>query len=352
MKHFFISFLLILLLAESSTAAYVIKGRVNLDDDWQPKVFMAAVEKLSDYYRASAELVISVAKVNEDGYFRFEGNNLPEEDRFYRFYLMKEQNSDYDACLYIGGDDHNFIHLLLNNNSLIDIQADSSYSSPFGNYQIENSTQNESLRALARMVYPSFEFYKFRFPTELKLAEESMHENLKNFADTCQYPLVALAAVNNTDFDYFFESDKAFYLAFAERLKERIPYSPYTDNYIRKVRIYDEAEDRNIPWWIWTLLALGWGVAGLLAVQWWRFREMLSKQAPEAEASSKMDLLTEKELEILRLIAENKTNKEIAATLFISLSTVKSHLNKIYNKLRVNNRNQAAQVYQTHFQQL
>jgi DNA-binding NarL/FixJ family response regulator len=48
--------------------------------------------------------------------------------------------------------------------------------------------------------------------------------------------------------------------------------------------------------------------------------------------------LSERETEVVRAIARGCTNREIAAELFISLSTVKSHLSVIQTKLRVRNR--------------
>ena len=51
--------------------------------------------------------------------------------------------------------------------------------------------------------------------------------------------------------------------------------------------------------------------------------------------------LSERELEVLRLVADGCTNREIAGQLFIALSTVKSHTNSIYGKLGVKNRTQA-----------
>ena len=49
-----------------------------------------------------------------------------------------------------------------------------------------------------------------------------------------------------------------------------------------------------------------------------------------------------RELEVLKLIVEGLSNKEIASALTISESTVKNHLNSILGKLRVNDRTQAA----------
>jgi len=46
-------------------------------------------------------------------------------------------------------------------------------------------------------------------------------------------------------------------------------------------------------------------------------------------------------LEVLRLIAAGRSNEEVAAELFIAVSTVKTHLINIYGKLEVKRRTQA-----------
>lgn len=52
--------------------------------------------------------------------------------------------------------------------------------------------------------------------------------------------------------------------------------------------------------------------------------------------------LTERETEVLRLIVGGNSNKEIAAALFISEATVKTHINSLLSKLGVTDRTQAA----------
>ena len=54
------------------------------------------------------------------------------------------------------------------------------------------------------------------------------------------------------------------------------------------------------------------------------------------------DGLSERELDVLRLLSEGSTNEEIAGALFLSEKTVKSHLSSIFRKLDVSNRTQAA----------
>jgi DNA-binding CsgD family transcriptional regulator len=51
--------------------------------------------------------------------------------------------------------------------------------------------------------------------------------------------------------------------------------------------------------------------------------------------------LSERELEILELVAEGLTNREIASRLYLALNTVKAHTRNIYGKLGVHSRTQA-----------
>ncbi len=53
------------------------------------------------------------------------------------------------------------------------------------------------------------------------------------------------------------------------------------------------------------------------------------------------DPLSERELEVLALLASGRTNAEIAKELFVALGTVKSHINNIYRKLEATNRAEA-----------
>jgi LuxR family maltose regulon positive regulatory protein len=74
-------------------------------------------------------------------------------------------------------------------------------------------------------------------------------------------------------------------------------------------------------------------------------RRRTKKRAPSHETvlrpSSLVESLSERELQVLQLIAQGLSNREIAERLFISLSTVKGHTGNIYGKLAVNSRTQA-----------
>jgi DNA-binding NarL/FixJ family response regulator len=76
--------------------------------------------------------------------------------------------------------------------------------------------------------------------------------------------------------------------------------------------------------------------------------------SPELErrVSDRMTLgvprLSDRELDVLRLVAEGRANKEIARTLFISEATVKTHLVHIFGKLHTDSRTSAVAAARTH----
>ncbi|MEA5154445.1 response regulator transcription factor [Raineyella sp.] len=61
---------------------------------------------------------------------------------------------------------------------------------------------------------------------------------------------------------------------------------------------------------------------------------------------SPLPKLTDREIEVLRLLATGSTNKEIARALFVTEATVKSHLAHIFTKLDVDSRSRAIHVAQ------
>ncbi len=69
--------------------------------------------------------------------------------------------------------------------------------------------------------------------------------------------------------------------------------------------------------------------------------DFVRRPAPGQTRPPELDALTERELEVLALIAEGLGNPEIAARLVLSEATVKSHVNRIFTKLAIRSRAQA-----------
>lgn len=90
------------------------------------------------------------------------------------------------------------------------------------------------------------------------------------------------------------------------------------------------------------LIALGFTALGLWAGQ------RLTRQAPATpftrnDAALKSLGVTDREYEVLSLLAEGLANKEIARRLNVSPNTVKTHVGRLYEKLGAERRTQAVQ---------
>ena len=97
-------------------------------------------------------------------------------------------------------------------------------------------------------------------------------------------------------------------------------------------RLLDEALSREIaPDYIQRLLAA-------FPVDEMKKAGLTQSHGPNSEL---IEPLSEREIEVLQLIADGFTNPEISSRLYLSLNTIKAHTRNIYGKLGVNNRTQA-----------
>ncbi|MCG3041522.1 response regulator transcription factor [Streptomyces sp. S1A] len=79
-------------------------------------------------------------------------------------------------------------------------------------------------------------------------------------------------------------------------------------------------------------------------------KSLLSQQgmgyaSPAPGAGEVLDRLSQREVEVMDLIASGMTNQQIAATCFISQKTVKNHINRIFSKLNAGSRGEAIAIW-------
>ncbi|MBG0670886.1 response regulator transcription factor [Enterobacter roggenkampii] len=75
------------------------------------------------------------------------------------------------------------------------------------------------------------------------------------------------------------------------------------------------------------------------------FPEQAVIQREQPTGGLPIHTLSRRQKEVLKLLANGGTNKQISRQLNISAGTVKVHLESIFHRLQVNNRTQAAMLY-------
>lgn len=87
-----------------------------------------------------------------------------------------------------------------------------------------------------------------------------------------------------------------------------------------------------------TLVALLFMAIGIwLGITWYRKKNSFDKYDARKLG------LSQREVEVLQLLSQGYSNQEIADKLFVSLNTIKTHIQKIYQKLNAKRRTQAIQ---------
>ena len=97
------------------------------------------------------------------------------------------------------------------------------------------------------------------------------------------------------------------------------------------------------------------GIGELINRRYWFSRAQMNtlaklRRVPAKPIANPTEALSRRELEVLALTSQGKSNADIAEELFLSQHTVKTHLYNLYRKLGVVNRTQAVHWYQTTMQ--
>jgi len=121
--------------------------------------------------------------------------------------------------------------------------------------------------------------------------------------------------------------------------RERLEY----DEHVVALRQALDTDTFNVNWLAGRAMNIGQAVSFAIGTSGTASRpeDNTIPQAVQPSPSRLIEPLSEREREVLRLLAEGLSNSEIAQRLFLALTTVKVHTRHIYEKLGVNSRNQA-----------
>lgn len=288
--------------SQSTISGYISEG-VNKDT----KITLVQLSE-SDNGKQNAKVVAS-APIDKNGYFHL-NTELTQLPRFYYVSshgLKKEHRSGK--------------FLLSNDDTIFFQKSDPSLSS--------YKTTSRSDMEWQKMVAFKGKIKKKKFLDEIRTYSK----------DSLQILAVKLLSIRELDKKQLLEKDiltnRTYYTAILKELKEsEIDPKEYLFLELKLVQLqilqveenYAMSKRLNI-----LLICIVLGIVLLL------YRNK--------NAGSELSALSKQEVVIKDLILEEKSNKEIASELFISVSTVKSHITNIYQKLHVSNRNDLIQRF-------
>ncbi|MFC4633876.1 LuxR C-terminal-related transcriptional regulator [Dokdonia ponticola] len=326
---------------------YEFSGQIDTKN-WEGDIYLSIVRdyrKLSGIY---PEQIINKTTPDAFGHFTFSGNNLSPENNMYRIHIDSCPEESKDAAHFTG-------HCLNSKEVLFVANNKDKITLPFTfdqeifcsvastNEKANTFIKIDSLKELMR-----YEFGSYRSQANWDLNAQKWFKKFQDYGQQLDEPLAELYA-------YAFLSDRSrdlynyylqdleqtnYYQELAARLNEKYPNQPYTEQFKKELAadyfLIRKPEATPTSNWIYILGFLL--IVSLLTNAYFLF---FKRKAPAQTPTS----LTNQEQKVLDLILQNRTNKEIASEIFVSVSTVKTHINSIYKKLNVSNREEVKSLY-------
>ncbi len=338
MRIWFLFVLLVIAQIGVVQGQYQFQGKVNesLSDG---QIFLSIVDNYRKISGVHDEQILNQTSADSLGNFFFSGNNLPEENRIYRIHVDTCSENEQRLNHFSGHCPNSREVLFIANNQ-------DSISFPFS-FEQEMFCKAESNheKAVALLKIDSvkndmkFAFSTYSSEANIALNTKKWVQTLQQFGKELNEPLAELYVYSylsdqsNFLYPFYLEDlpSNEYYNNLKTRLEKTYPDAPYTAQYIEDLDADLYRTKSKISPWVWiigSVVLLAFLLNFFIIGTWLRHKN--KKDVSET--------LTPQELRIAKLMIENKSNKEIAQDLFISVSTVKTHINNIYKKLNVSSR--------------
>ncbi|AOW19582.1 LuxR C-terminal-related transcriptional regulator [Urechidicola croceus] len=310
--------------------------------------YLSIVDDYKKSFSFLTEKIIQEAKIDSLGNFIFKGDFLSDENKFYKIHIDKcndnitDSNHLLDHCedsqeiLFIANNT-DYIHFPLNNFEQMLCALQYSRPQNIAIHKID-SVQETLLLNLQ--------------DSKSDIQRQAIYTNyfkkIKDYSQSFNEPLAELYSFNIYSDEKSFSRNlyihdlktSKYYESLLKKMEKTYPNSNYTlqfkadlkrDNYKPSSSKYS------------TILI---GVLGLLLASITLNIYLLKfKNKKSTSRINYKEVLSPQEQKVFELMHQKMANKEIANSLFISVSTVKTHINNIYSKLSISSRNEMSQFF-------
>lgn len=337
---------LLLLISFQLKAQFYFSGVVN-EDFIDSTVYLTTID---DYNKSSlflTEKIIQESTIDSLGQFSFKGDFLSDKNKFYKIYVDKcnENITDYNHLLN-HCDDSNYVIFIANNNDEIYFPLND-FEQMFCSVQY---TRNENIAihkidSVQETLLVNLQDSKS--DKQRNIIYKNYFKKLQKYSKTLNEPLAELYAYQLYSDEKSFsrisylqdlESSK-YYKDLESRLEEKYPNSHYLAQYkedLYRDNVHDHIGNFNV------IIAI---LSALLVISLLVNFFLVYKKRKKNTIVDYKSVLSPQEQKVFELMNEKITNKEIAEKLFISVSTVKTHINNIYSKLGISSRKEIHQFF-------
>lgn len=322
---------------------YSFSGQIPPDTP-NKTVYLSLIENYRKSSRVYSDQILMKTQADDNGAFIFVGDNLSEQNNMYRIHtddcndsttggshFFRDCSSSKSVLFLAKKGDTVLFPLLQNDQSFCDIAS-------------SNSASGLLLEIDALKEEMILDFIENNSNTSIGLNLKKWFQRLQNYGEEVNEPLAELYIYDflsdrkNETYSYFLQDLKRndYYSELKNRLMATYPNSNLTSQYIQEhnadtsigtTMLTAANKSKTIYFWY------GGGLFLVCLTGYYGLKLQKRKASKKA-----LQQLTPQELTILSAIKNGSTNKEIATELFISVSTVKTHINNIYKKLEVDSR--------------
>ena len=282
------------------------------------------------------------------GYFSFEGSLLSDKHALYRIYANLDENVE-GVQKYDIEDLKNFQNFIFSNTDTIVFKKNKKLW--FSSYNNTNPIDKEwrTYDSYAQKLHR--EFLDLNNEKIIKETTDQFLRELKSFVlekETHSLTtLILLGSLPKSAIKKDLSDDPEFYVQLLGQLNDYYDSSSYALQYRGFLDDLYRSESKE-ELTFFKKLSYALGFLCLLFFGGMVFLGIKLKRARTIQVTPVDFSLTTQEEKVAELMVADKTNKEIATELFISLNTVKTHIRNLYAKLEVSNRAEFVAKFKNH----
>ena len=305
-------------------------------------IYLSLIEDYRKINRIYIDQIVLKSVVDSTGHFEFRGNNLYAENRIYRIHL--------DNCGELSSADH-FLGTCTDVSSVVFIANNRDtlqFPQTFDTEvlcDITSTNRNSGLLLEIESLKEEMmlDFTQDQGPANQQLNLQKWFRKWQDFGRQSNEPLAELyiyeflSDKRNPTYNHYLKEvvSNPYYEDLEERLNTYYPSTSFTSYYSAEFAADQELARLNNPQGarannlLYILLIISVILNLLLFRKWNKNRNRRNNAFAK---------LTPQEQRIVDHILRDLSNKEIADALFVSVSTIKTHINNLYKKLEVSDR--------------